>query len=51
MPHNGSSYGRVKVKKVIADLNDISEDCGYQKQFEHNVDTDSNGIAGECIEW
>ena len=51
MPHNGSSYGRVKVKKVIADLNDISEDCGYQKQFEHNVDMNSNGIAGECIEW
>jgi hypothetical protein len=45
------SYGRVKVKKVRADLVDIPKDCGYEKKFRYNIDMNSNGIMGECIEW
>ena len=45
------SYGRVKVKKVKAGLDDIPEDCGYLKRFKYDVDMHSNGINGECIEW
>ena len=45
------SYGRIKVKKVRADLSDIPKDCGYEKKFQYNIDMNSNGVAGECIEW
>ena len=45
------SYGRNKVKKVRADLSDIPKDCGYEKKFQYNIDMNSNGVAGECIEW
>ena len=45
------SYGRVKVKKVNAGLDDIPEDCGYDKKFKYDIDMQSNGINGECIEW
>jgi|TARA_B100001287_G_scaffold233796_1_gene205331 hypothetical protein len=51
MPRNGKSYGRVKVKKINPALDDIPKDCGYMKQFEHNIDMNSNGIMGDCIEW
>jgi hypothetical protein len=44
-------YEAAKVKRVKAHLDEIPEDCGYQKQFEHNIDMNSNGIMGECIEW
>ena len=30
------SYGKVKVKKVRADLSDIPKDCGYEKKFQYN---------------
>ena len=45
------SYGRVKIKKIKADLPDIPKDCGYEKKFRFNIDMNSNGIMGECIEW
>jgi hypothetical protein len=46
-----SRYGKVKVKKVKPSMEDVPEDCGYQKKFRFNVDMNSNGIAGDCIEW
>jgi len=51
MPRNGKSYGKVKIKKISPVLADIPEDCGYEKQFEHNIDMNANGIMAECIEW
>ena len=45
------SYGKVKVKRVKPTLDEIPEDCGYEKQFKYNVDMNSNGVMGECIEW
>ena len=36
-------YGKIKIKKVSPVLADIPEDCGYEKQFEHNIDMNSNG--------
>ena len=45
------SFGKVKVKRIKPELSEIPEDCGYMKQFEHNIDMNSNGILGECIEW
>ena len=46
-----SSYGKVGVKRIKADLADIPKDCGYEKKFRFNIDMNSNGIMGECIEW
>ena len=52
MRRTGSkSYGKVKVQKVNPKLDDIPDDCGYMQQYEHNIDMNSNGIMGECIEW
>ena len=45
------SYGKVKVKRVKPSLDEIPEDCGYEKKFRFNIDMNSNGIMGECIEW
>ena len=45
------SYGKVKVKRVKPALDEIPEDCGYEKKFRFNIDMNSNGIMGECIEW
>ena len=45
------TYGKVKIKKINPGLEDIPEDCGYEKKFRFNVDMNSNGINGECIEW
>jgi hypothetical protein len=45
------SYGKVKVKRNNSAMDEIPEDCGYEKQFEHNIDMNSNGIMGECISW
>ena len=44
-------YGKIKIKKISPVLADIPEDCGYEKQFEHNIDMNSNGIMADCIEW
>tara|TARA_Y100001973_G_C5197738_1_gene335480 strand:- start:1870 stop:2199 length:330 start_codon:yes stop_codon:yes gene_type:complete len=51
MPRNGKSYGRVKIKKIKHDLDDIPEDCGYDKRFKYDIDMNANGIMGDCIEW
>ena len=51
MPHLGKGYGRVKVKRVNPGLDEIPEDCGYEKKFRYNIDMNSNGIMGDCIEW
>ena len=51
MPLNGNSYGRVAVKKIKPSIEDIPEDCGYEKRFKYDIDMQSNGIMGECIEW
>lgn len=29
----------------------IPKDCGYDKKFRYNIDMQSNGIPGECIDW
>ena len=46
-----TSYGKVKVKRSNPRLDEVPEDCGYMQQFEYNVDMNSNGIMGECIDW
>jgi hypothetical protein len=45
------SFGKVAIKKINPKLSDIPEGCGYMMQFEHNIDMNSNGIMGDCIEW
>ena len=45
------TYGKIKVKRNRADREAIPEDCGYMKQFKYNIDMNSNGISGECIDW
>ena len=49
-------FGKVKVanmrpKRGHMPLDEIPEDCGYDKRFKFDVDMNSNGIAGDCIEW
>jgi hypothetical protein len=44
-------YQAAKVKRVRAHLDEVPEDCGYMKKFRFNVDMNSNGIMGDCIEW
>ena len=51
MPQRGKGYGRVKVKRVKPGLEKIPEDCGYDKRFKYDIDMNSNGIMGDCIEW
>ena len=51
MPQSGRKFGKVKVKRIKADLADIPENCGYDKRFKFDIDMNSNGISGECIEW
>ena len=51
MPHNGKTYGKVKIKRIKSELDEIPEECGYMKKFEFNIDMHSNGIMGGCIEW
>lgn len=45
------SFGKISVKRVKPHLDEISNDCGYGKKYKYNVDMNSNGIPGECIEW
>ena len=45
------AFGKVEVKKVKPGLEEIPEDCGYQRRFRFNIDMDSDGIMGDCIEW
>ena len=44
-------YEAAKIKRVRAHLDEIPEDCGYEKKFRYNIDMNSNGIMGDCIEW
>ena len=44
-------YGKVKVKRVKPALDEIPEDCGYDKRFKFDIDMNSNGIMGDCVEW
>jgi hypothetical protein len=44
-------YGKVKIKKINPMLDDIPENCGYEKRFKYDIDMASNGIGAECIEW
>ena len=46
-----TTYGKVKVKRTSPRMDEVPEDCGYMKQFEFNVDMNSNGVMAECIEW
>ena len=46
-----TSYGKVKVKRSTPDMSEIPDDCGYMQKFKYNIDMNSNGIMGECIEW
>ena len=50
MPQSGRKFGKVKVKRIKADLADIPGNCGYDKRFKFDIDMNSNGISGECIE-
>jgi hypothetical protein len=43
-------FGKVKIKSVKP-LEEIPDDCGYEKRFKYDIDMQSNGIMGECIEW
>ena len=50
------SFGKVKVKNMKPKrghmpLEDIPDDCGYDKKFKFDIDMQSNGIMGDCIEW
>ena len=44
------SYGKVAVKRIKPQLDEIPEDCGYGQRFKFDIDMNSNGIMGECIE-
>jgi len=44
-------YGDIAIKKINPGLDEIPDDCGYDKKFRYNIDMNSNGIMGECIEW
>ena len=44
-------YQAAKIKRISPGLSEIPEDCGYEKKFRFNIDMNSNGIMGECIEW
>ncbi len=43
-------FGKVKIASMKP-LEEIPEDCGYEKRFKYDIDMQSNGIMGECIEW
>ena len=51
MQQTGRKYGKVKVKRTSASMDEVPEDCGYMQQFKFNVDMNSNGVMAECIEW
>ena len=51
MQQIGKSYGKVNVKRVKANLSEIPKNCGYMQKFRFNIDMNSNGIMGDCIEW
>ena len=44
-------YEAAEIKRISPGLDEIGSDCGYEKKFRYNIDMNSNGIMGECIEW
>lgn len=45
------SYGKDKGNKIKLSMANIPDDCGYMQQFKYNIDMNSNGIIGDCIDW
>jgi hypothetical protein len=45
------SNGKVKVNKIKLSMANIPDGCGYMQQFKYNIDMNSNGIMGDCIDW
>ena len=43
-------FGKVKIASMKP-LDEIPEDCGYDKKFKFDINMQSNGIMGDCIEW
>jgi hypothetical protein len=44
-------YEAARIKRISPGLDEVPEDCGYMQQFEYNIDMNSNGIMGDCIDW
>jgi|TARA_B100000902_G_scaffold370024_1_gene394771 hypothetical protein len=44
-------YEAAKIKRISPGLAEVPEDCGYMQRFEYNIDMNSNGIMGDCIDW
>ena len=44
-------YEAAKIKRISPGLDKVPDDCGYMQKFEYNIDLNSNGVMGECIEW
>ena len=32
-------------------IDEVPDNCGYGKQFKYDIDMQSNGIMGDCIQW
>ena len=32
-------------------IDHVPQDCGYEKRFKYDIDMNSNGIMGDCIQW
>ena len=45
------SDGKDKGNKIKLSMANIPDDCGYMQQFKYNIDMNSNGIMGDCIDW
>ena len=45
------SDGKDKGNKIKLSMANIPDDCGYMQQFKYNIDMNSNGIIGDCIDW
>ena len=49
-------FGKVKVKNMKPmrghmNIEEIPNNCGYDKKFKFDINMQSNGIMGDCIEW
>ena len=44
------SDGKDKGNKIKLSMANIPDDCGYMQQFKYNIDMNSNGIMGDCID-
>ena len=32
-------------------IDHVPKNCGYEKRFKYDIDMNSNGIMGDCIQW